>query len=501
MTTPPRPRRGAPLRETHPHLLAEVHPTRNGNLSVGALSYGSAVRVWWTCSQGPDHHWNASPNNRTSKGGRGCPSCAGLQASVTNSLAALYSEIAAQLDPHGNDQTADQIVAGSNKRFWWRCPEGPDHLWLAAVVDRTARGTGCAACAGKQLSVTNSLATRNPEVAAQLDRELNGGLTPDQVLAGSSDKAWWRCPKASDHVWRAKVSARTGGSRTGCPSCAGKQPSITNSLAALNPRIASEWHPERNGKRTPDRIASGSSDLVWWRCNKGPDHEWQAIVSNRTRHNHGCPCCAGKKLSVTNSLAARFKDLAAELEPALNGGLTADQIVSGGIQKVWWRCKANPEHTWRASLDSRTHMRSGCPACAQYGYNAALPGFVYLLKRGLLVQERKIGITNVPQIRLAQHRRNGWQVLELSPALAGAVAQRVEREFLAVLSSTGIRQRRHETNDEDRFDGYTEAWIYNALPVDSLEGVFALIGWVPDATGTPAQVVLGSQDAAEPRSI
>lgn len=132
--------------------------------------------------------------SRTSAG-QGCAYCACKKVSVTNSLATRFPAIAAQLDPDRNGgPTAEQIVAGSNQKVWWRCPAGPDHVWRAAVNDRTRIGSGCPCCAGQRLSVTNSLGARFPAIAEQLDPDRNDGLTADQILAGSNARAWWRCP-------------------------------------------------------------------------------------------------------------------------------------------------------------------------------------------------------------------------------------------------------------------------------------------------------------------
>ena len=40
------------------------------------------------------------------------------------------------------DTRPDQVVAGSNKRYWWWCAKGPDHEWEATVDKRTS-GRGC----------------------------------------------------------------------------------------------------------------------------------------------------------------------------------------------------------------------------------------------------------------------------------------------------------------------------------------------------------------------
>ena len=61
------------LSTTHPDLAKEWHPTKNGELSPKAISYGSGKTVWWICENG--HEWQTSPNKRTSKG-RCCPVCA-----------------------------------------------------------------------------------------------------------------------------------------------------------------------------------------------------------------------------------------------------------------------------------------------------------------------------------------------------------------------------------------------------------------------------------------
>lgn len=44
----------------------------------------------------------------------------------------------------------------------------------------------------------------------------------------------------------------------------------------------------------PCNLKIKSNKKVWWKCKNG--HEWQAIISNRTNKNQGCPFC--KKMTV-----------------------------------------------------------------------------------------------------------------------------------------------------------------------------------------------------------
>jgi hypothetical protein len=41
-----------------PELLAEWHPTKNGELLPVDISYGSGRKLWWRCAEG--HEWVAS---------------------------------------------------------------------------------------------------------------------------------------------------------------------------------------------------------------------------------------------------------------------------------------------------------------------------------------------------------------------------------------------------------------------------------------------------------
>jgi Probable Zinc-ribbon domain len=130
------------------------------------------------------------------------------------------------------------------------------------------------------------------------------------------------------------------------------------------PRLVAEWHQTRNGDLRPEDVSYGSSARVWWKCSAGPDHEWAATPNARTSLGNGCPFCAGRRASVTNTLAARFPSIAAEWHPSRNGtSPTPEQIVSGSTRLVWWKCAAGDDHVWSSTPRERTRDLSGCPFC------------------------------------------------------------------------------------------------------------------------------------------
>jgi hypothetical protein len=50
-----------------------------------------------------------------------------------------------------------------------------------------------------------------------------------------------------------------------------------------------------NGDLTSDQVTVSSNKKVWWKCPAGEDHEWIAIVNDRTKeHGTGCPACGGR---------------------------------------------------------------------------------------------------------------------------------------------------------------------------------------------------------------
>jgi very-short-patch-repair endonuclease len=270
------------LQEQNPSLAGEWHPGRNGRLTAQRVSSSSNKKVWWKCAEG--HEWQATISSRSQ--GNGCPYCAGKAVCEDNCLQFVNPLLAKEWHPAKNGNlTAEDVAAWSHKKVWWKCAKG--HEWQA-TIDSRSRGNGCPYCAGKAVCEDNCLQVVNPVLAKEWHPMKNGELTAKDVTPGSNKKVWWKCPKG--HEWSATIASRSGG--RGCPYCAGKAASEDNCLETLNPVLAKEWHPTRNGGLTARDITPGSNKKVWWICHKG--HEWPAIVADRSRGN-GCPYCAGKR--------------------------------------------------------------------------------------------------------------------------------------------------------------------------------------------------------------
>jgi len=274
----------------------------------------------------------------------------------------MFPKIAAQWGAHKNrGLTPFDITHGSGREVWWRCGKGGDHIWLQQVTVRTRPGSGCPFCAGKRPSITNSLATRAPMVAAEWHRTRNRPLTPKDVTTGTSRFVWWRCAKARDHEWGATIYDRVA-RKTACPFCAGHRVSSTSSLARVRPDVAKMWHPTKNRSLTPHDVLPNSGRSVWWRCTEAPDHVWRGPIANKIRH--GCPFCKGRRLCCSNSLAVVAPEVAAQWHGPKNGRLRPSDVFHRSGRIVWWKCDAAADHEWRTAVVNRRKMGPGCPFCS-----------------------------------------------------------------------------------------------------------------------------------------
>ncbi|MBQ6493175.1 MAG: zinc-ribbon domain-containing protein [Erysipelotrichaceae bacterium] len=174
----------------------------------------------------------------------------------------------------------------SHTKAWWKCNEG--HSWYSSISNRTRKGhmNGCPYCAHQLLIPGETdLETLYPELAKQWHPTKNK-LKPSEVMPGTHKKAWWICDKG--HEWEAQIKSRVTG--VSCPYCSNKKVLYGfNDLATINPDLAKEWHPTKNGDLTPSDVTPSSGKKVWWKCSFG--HEWEAQICNRNA-GRGCPECS-----------------------------------------------------------------------------------------------------------------------------------------------------------------------------------------------------------------
>lgn len=347
------------LRTLHPAIADEWDCTPGANIGdPDRASASSSRRVAWICSNG--HRWVASISNRTNHGS-GCPYCSKggrrLRALAGQTdLATLRPDLAREWDQerNGPDVSPANVRPGSGKHAWWLGACG--HSWRAVIASRSGpHGRGCPFCANKAvLPGFNDLATTHPHLRASWSTTNQRG--PEEVTAGSSFEAVWRCERG--HEWKQTVQARAVRG-TGCPYC-GNVVVLAglNDLATVNPELAAEWDSDPGANtKSPTQVLGRSGHRARWRCSKG--HRWTATVANRGA-GHGCPYCAGRRvIPAATDLASRRPDLVSEWGP--RNTVAPSEVAPYSHRKYGWVCSRG--HDFSASPANRSNG-FGCPYCA-----------------------------------------------------------------------------------------------------------------------------------------
>ena len=248
-----------------------------------------------------------------------------------------------------------------------------------------------------------SLAEARPDLAKEWNYEKNGDLRPEDVGHRSDKKVWWICPydvpddypveslrgKHFDFEWKAAIGNRTGNQRLGCPYLSGQAvwPGF-NDLQTVNPELARQWHPIKNGGLKPTQVTVNSNKKVWWYLpydvpndysikslrGKRFDFEWQAKICNRNNGSN-CPYLVGKAIwTGFNDLATTSPTIAAQWHPTKNDGLKPTQVTANSDKKVWWFLSYDDHRTgrhfdfeWQARIvDRTTNKYTGCPYLTIY---------------------------------------------------------------------------------------------------------------------------------------
>ena len=157
------------LKDEHPDIFAEIHPTKNAGVDVSSFKRGSGQELWWLCNNTdgrPDgcqceHAWKARIQDRCRQNyPTGCPYHSGRAVCACKSIARLYPHLMNYwCSPLNLGLKAEAIGAASHQEVWWEhlCVDGQMHRQQLRVNDivRHYKRTGrisCRTCANKEIS-------------------------------------------------------------------------------------------------------------------------------------------------------------------------------------------------------------------------------------------------------------------------------------------------------------------------------------------------------------
>lgn len=223
------------------------------------------------------------------------------------SLQEAFPELCKEWDYDKNRPLSpDCISYGYRQKVWWKCPIC-HQSYQKTVSNRTApskrvaESTKCPICLGRVIIPGyNSLKAKFPHIVENEWDYTKNKLDPDTIAPNSNKKYWWKC--ANGHSYESKCNNKIQNNGGNCPYCSSQRLCPEKSLAYVNPELAKEWHPIKNGSFTPLDVFASTNKYIWWLC---PicGHEWRAKGSNRHCGKRGCPECAkGRNTSVPEQL-------------------------------------------------------------------------------------------------------------------------------------------------------------------------------------------------------
>lgn len=287
------------LIDAYPEQVAEYFDRdKNPEIAIEFIMSGSSKTVEWYCRE-HDRQWPAPPSSiyrAWSEGRSGCSVCSGTAKRTKDDYHALAMHLEIVW-------LGKKLPLDNKTKTDWRCDKGHE---FPSTYNQLSRGHGCLYCAGRLASSDNNLHVKYPGVAKLWHPSKNGETTPNDVVPGSHDEYWWQCSANPElHEWEASVKSVVRSNLTGnegCPFCSGHTFHREESLGAMNPELIPQWHPTKNGDKTPFDFSYGSGQLCYWKCTKC-GHEWQASPNQRTSQGgKGCSKCSNQ----TSRLELRF---------------------------------------------------------------------------------------------------------------------------------------------------------------------------------------------------
>jgi hypothetical protein len=302
------------------------------------------------------------------------------------------------------------------------------HEWAAEVNSLVNQGKGCPEC-GVTLRVTaeeTRIQQINDLPNISFVRWVDGYRNNRSKAICRCDLDGYECAASADGL----VNGRSG-----CHQCAGvRRWTAEERIRQINSL------PNISFVRWADVFKNAKSKAVC-RC-EVDGYEWAAEVNCLVNARNKCPQCTDRIPRPAEKRIAQINAL-----PNIFFVRWAD-VYKNSFSKAVCRCDLDG-HEWATAVDSLLNAGTGCPACAQSGFNPATPGTLYILRSecGTMV---KIGISNNHEQRHGQLKRAtpfDWHCIELLHSDDGSLIAELEKELHSWTEQAEFREP---------FDGYTE---------------------------------------------
>lgn len=350
------PKPGNSLADKFPDIAGQWHPTKNGDSLPSDYKPYSNKKVWWLCECG--HAWQATINNRTSKG-RGCPQCASYRKTSFPEKAVFYyvSKVfddalsCVTVDFNGSSVSLDIWIPSISTAI-----EYDGQHWHQDAEKESKKNNICFDNGVRLIRVSEPGCIRYNDVMSTIRierRDATSSESLDEAVAAVMDILG--CGESVD------INSARDDSEIRLLIVSDRR---SNSFGENYPELVKEWHPTRNGGLTPYMFSRHSGVKAWFVCEN--NHEYQAIIADRA-NGKGCYTCAmkalGRKKMVPKpgeSFGEKYPYAASAWHPTKNGDMTPYDVAPNSNKRFWWKCQ-ECGHEWEGTVQKRT--KSGKPLC------------------------------------------------------------------------------------------------------------------------------------------
>lgn len=186
------------------------------------------------------------------------------------------------------------------------------------------------------------------KLAVEWNKDLNNGLRPRDVWAGSGATWWFTC-ETCGHNRKQRLADISAGQ--GCGFCNRKQKPCRDDTCAYCPKyvfagnpMASEWNTKRNGGLMPRDMWAKSNRKFWFTCPSCKHDRCQSLVN--VSGGKGCgycthklPPCGNVACDYCNSHTFSNHPMAVEWNMQKNYGKRPRDVWLGSGFKIWLKCQ------------------------------------------------------------------------------------------------------------------------------------------------------------------
>jgi DNA-directed RNA polymerase subunit RPC12/RpoP len=349
-------------------LFSELVASPDKCTELGNLYVGSTRSLTWQCKAG--HPTWTNRLRKRAIDGQGCPYCSGKKICDSNSLRALYPDLAPQWDVERNVTegirlSPETVSPGSHDHVWWRCEFG--HSWKAQVKQRTSLKTGCPKCRPNVSALELRIAC---EVGAALGVEVVHGSKVRGIEADVLLPAFKVVIEIDGYPWHSPAWRKDALQRDERKNRRLQEMGYTvlrlreRRLPALASCACVFFDDGESALTTCKAVVSALGEIpqvshaaavpvaaFLKRRSLGAEAKFLSLLAKLSRPKPG------------ESLAEQFPNLVNEWQAEKNLPLTPDMLKPGSDLKVSWRCTACG-HEWPAVVSARTNLDTGCPRCS-----------------------------------------------------------------------------------------------------------------------------------------